>query len=40
MDTLVKANNIVTTFPYNKERRTRAVDGVSLGSSGARSWAW
>ena len=30
MDTLVKANNIVTTFPYNKERRTRAVDGVSL----------
>lgn len=29
-NTLVRANNIVTTFPFNRERRTKAVDGVSL----------
>jgi len=30
MEKLVEAKNIVTSFPYNKERRTKAVDGVSL----------
>ena len=29
-ETLVQAKNIVTTFPLNKTRRVKAVDGVSL----------
>lgn len=29
-ETLVQAKNIVTTFPFDKNRRTKAVDGVSL----------
>ena len=28
--TLVKAENLVTTFPFDKHRRVKAVDGVSL----------
>lgn len=30
MDTLVKANDIVTTFPFDGKRRLKAVDGVSI----------